>query len=66
MTVVIAGTLSSGRPAGDDRLTENVALSFSKVNIEYVPQKQDGEGGAAMTASWDIAANRPTAESMGL
>ena len=66
MTNISVKSLSTGGSTGDDRLTENVALSFSKVNLEYVPLKQGGVGSAAMTVGWDIAANRSTAESMGL
>ena len=34
-----------------ERLRENVAVSFNKVNSEYVPPMQDGVAGAAMIDS---------------
>lgn len=54
-------SLSTGGSTSDDRLTENVALSFSKVGVEYVPHNQDGKNGLAMTAGWDIDVNKQTA-----
>lgn len=56
-------SLSTGGLTSDERLTENVALSFSKVGVEYMPQNQDGKNGLAMTAGWDTADNKQTAKS---
>jgi type VI secretion system secreted protein Hcp len=41
-----------------DRISETVSLNFSKVKIEYVPQKEDGSGGPSITKGWDISANK--------
>jgi len=46
---------ASGR--GDDRVTENVTLNFSKVSLDYVPQDDKGAPGTAIPMTWDIAAN---------
>jgi type VI secretion system secreted protein Hcp len=34
-----------------------VTLNFAKFKYEYIPQKADGSGDPAKTATWDIAAN---------
>lgn len=57
MEDVIVSSVSTGGSGGEDRLTENVTLNFSKVNFDYVPQKEDGTGEAAKKAGWDIAEN---------
>src|SRR5215204_4702992 len=57
MTDVLITSVSTGGSGGEDRLTENVTLNFSKVNVEYVAQKQDGSGESPLPMGWDIAAN---------
>jgi len=57
MTDVMISSVSTGGSGGEDRLTENVTLNFSKVNVIYKPQKADGSGDADMTMGWDIAGN---------
>jgi len=42
---------------GDDRVTENVTLNFSKMSLDYVPQDNKGAPGTAIPMTWDIAAN---------
>jgi type VI secretion system secreted protein Hcp len=54
--ILVAG-YSTGGSGGEDRLTENVTLNFSKFKIEYTPQKADGTSEAAVEMKWDIAAN---------
>lgn len=54
---VLVTSVSTGGSGGEDRLTENVTLNFSKFKFEYLPQKADGSGDAAKTATWDIAQN---------
>jgi len=49
-----AGSVHSG---GEDRLTENVTLNFSKVSLDYVPQDDKGAPVTSIPMSWDIAAN---------
>lgn len=50
-------SVSTGGSGGEDRLTENVTLNFKKFKYNYVPQKADGTGDAAMTFAWDISKN---------
>jgi hypothetical protein len=40
---------------GEDRITENITLNFSAVQVDYTPQKKDGTAGATATATWNIA-----------
>ena len=60
MTDIMVTSVSTGGSGGEDRLTENVTLNFSKVEISYVPQKPDGSGDAEKKAGWDIAENKST------
>lgn len=57
MDDIIVTSLSTGGSGGEDRLTENLTLNFSKFKVEYTPQKADGSGEAAVEMKWDIAAN---------
>jgi type VI secretion system secreted protein Hcp len=54
----LISTISVGGSQGDERTTENVTLNFALFNIEYVPQKADGTGDAAVPAGWNIATNQ--------
>ena len=45
--------------SGAGFITENVALSFSKVELDCVQQKPDGTTGPAYSFKWDIKANKP-------
>jgi type VI secretion system secreted protein Hcp len=57
MDELIITSISTGGSGGEDRLTENVTLNFSKVHVDYVPQDEKGSPGTAIPMSWDIAAN---------
>jgi type VI secretion system secreted protein Hcp len=57
---ILVSHLSTGGSGGEDRLTENITLNFSKFKIEYSPQKADGSGEPAIECKWDIAANAPS------
>jgi len=57
MKEVIISSVSTGGSGGEDRLTENVALNFAEFKTEYVPQKADGTGDAAIEVAWNIAEN---------
>jgi len=50
-------SISTGGSGAEDRLTENVAINFAEVNVEYKPQTKEGSGGPACTMGWNIAAN---------
>jgi type VI secretion system secreted protein Hcp len=58
MDDIIVSSQSTGGSGGEDRLTENLTLNFSKFNLQYTPQKVDGTGEAAVECKWDIAANK--------
>jgi type VI secretion system secreted protein Hcp len=57
LTEVLVTSVSTGGSGGEDRLTENVTLNFSKVHVDYTPQDEKGAAGTAIPMSWDIAAN---------
>jgi type VI secretion system secreted protein Hcp len=58
MEDIIVSGIHSGGSGGEDRLTENVTLNFSKFKYEYTPQKADGSGDGTKETGWDIAANK--------
>jgi len=51
---IIITSVSIGGSGGDALVNENVSLSFAKVHFDYVPQKEDGSGGAPMPFGFDI------------
>jgi type VI secretion system secreted protein Hcp len=58
MKDVIVTSVSTGGSGGEDRLTENVTLNFSTVEVTYQAQKPDGsKDGGEVKYGWDIAAN---------
>ena len=57
LTEVLITSISTGGSGGEDRLTENVTLNFSKVHFDYTPQDDKGAAGTAIPMQWDIAAN---------
>ena len=58
LTEVIITSVSTGGSGGEDRLTENVTLNFSKFKFSYQPQKADGsKDGGTKDVTYDIAAN---------
>ncbi|HZO86018.1 MAG TPA: type VI secretion system tube protein Hcp [Verrucomicrobiae bacterium] len=56
---VIVTSYNTGGSAGGDLLTENIALNFSKVRVEYWQQRQDGSYVAIAPYGWDVKANVP-------
>ena len=54
---VMVTSYSTGGGSGEERLTENVVLNFSKVKLEYVTQSEKGGKGTPQAFAWDIAAN---------
>ena len=58
MQDVLITSVSTGGSGGEDRLTENVTLNFSKVKVEYKEQTAKGGGGGSANMGWDIAANK--------
>ena len=57
-TDVIVTSVSTGGSGGEDRLTENVSMTFSKVKVEYTKQNPDGTAGEKKFFTWDIALNK--------
>ncbi|OFX21931.1 MAG: Hcp1 family type VI secretion system effector [Anaeromyxobacter sp. RBG_16_69_14] len=57
MTEAIVSSINTGGSGSDDRLTETLGLNFANVEFEYVPQKPDGSGDAAIPITWNIAKN---------
>ena len=53
----LVSSISTGGSGGEDRLTENVSINFSTVEMEYKEQKEDGTGGSPKRFGWDIAGN---------
>ena len=55
---VLVTSVSTGGSGGEDRLTENIALNFAKVHVQYQPQKEDGtKDGGVLEMKWDVAQN---------
>jgi len=57
MEEVIVTSLSTGGSGGQDRLTENVTLNFSKVKFQYFKQNSKGAMEPTGEFSYDIAKN---------
>ena len=57
MDTVLISCVSTGASGGEDRLTENITLNFSKVSMDYVPQDDKGSAGTAIPMTWDISSN---------
>jgi len=57
MDTVFISSISTGGSGGEDRITENVTLNFSKVSLDYIPQDDKGAPGTAIPMTWDIATN---------
>jgi type VI secretion system secreted protein Hcp len=56
MSDILIANYSTG--GGGDEPIENIALNFSKVEMEYKPQNAKGQLEAAVTAGWDLKANK--------
>jgi type VI secretion system secreted protein Hcp len=55
---VTVSSYSTGGSEGEDRLRENITLKFSSLTGVYVPQREDGSPGAAISFDYEIARNR--------
>jgi type VI secretion system secreted protein Hcp len=51
-------SITTGGSGGQDRLTENVTLNFTRAKVEYTPQNAKGAGEPGIVAGWDIGANK--------
>lgn len=52
---VIITSTASGGSGGQDLLTENITLNFSKFSYSYTPQDQTGKAGTQIPITWNIA-----------
>jgi type VI secretion system secreted protein Hcp len=59
MEEVLISSLSTGGSGGEDQLTENISLNFSKIKFKYTPQAQEGAAEAENEPGWNIRANTP-------
>lgn len=57
MTAVLVTSLSIDVSSNDDALSEVMTLNFSKMQVDYTPQKEDGSGDAEITMNWNIEKN---------
>ena len=57
MEDIMVTSVSTGGSGGEDRLTENLSLNFSKFKVIYTEQTKDGSKGSAPEFAHDIAAN---------
>jgi type VI secretion system secreted protein Hcp len=57
LSEVLISSVKTGGSGGEDRLTENVALNFAKVKVDYVEQKADGTEGDKPTMTFSPAEN---------
>ncbi|MEA3084931.1 type VI secretion system tube protein Hcp [Paraburkholderia fungorum] len=58
MSDVIVTVVQPSGSSEDERMREQVHLSFAKVKQEYVVQNAQGGSGGAVTASYDIKGNK--------
>ena len=57
LTECMVTAVTTGGAGGEDRLTENVTLNFSKVHFEYKIQDEKGGGKDGGQYTWDVAGN---------
>jgi type VI secretion system secreted protein Hcp len=57
MSDVVVTSASASDSVGGDAM-ESVSVKFSKVDVEYKPQKADGSFGASVRFKYDIVANK--------
>jgi type VI secretion system secreted protein Hcp len=57
LTNIMVTNVATGGSGGEERLTENVTLNFSKVSMDYKVQGHKGSAEAGGTFSWDVAKN---------
>ena len=54
LTDVMVTSVSTGGSGGEDRLTENISLTYAQLQIDYVPTNPDGTAGTAIPFKWDV------------
>jgi type VI secretion system secreted protein Hcp len=58
MNDVLVTSVSHGGSGGDGNPSENVTLSFAKIDFQYKPQKADGSLDAGIHFKYDIKARK--------
>ena len=58
MTDVLVTSFQASGSQASDRPTESVSMAFAKVEFSYIPQKESGQAGGAITVGWDVKANQ--------
>ena len=54
MEDIVISSVATGGSGGEDRMTENCSLNFSKCSYKYTVQTDEGGEGATPTLEWDI------------
>jgi type VI secretion system secreted protein Hcp len=54
---VFVSSVNTGGSGGEDRLTENITLSYGKFSFKYTEQDEKGAKGKDHPFKWDIKAN---------
>jgi type VI secretion system secreted protein Hcp len=57
MKDALISSVRTGGSGREEQLTETLGINFANVEFEYVPQKADGSGDAAIPMTWNIAKN---------
>jgi type VI secretion system secreted protein Hcp len=58
-TDVVVSSYQTGGSAGDVIPMDSISLAFSRVEMEYRPQKADGSLDTPIPAGWDLQQNKP-------
>ena len=56
--VLVSSYQTGGMGGGDDQPVDQVSLNFSKIEVEYRPQKPDGSLGTSERFGYDLKANK--------
>ena len=59
MEEVMVTSVSTGGSGGEDRLTENVTLNFSRASVIYKEQNEAGDDIPEKAMGWNIKTNEP-------
>ncbi len=56
--VLVTSYQTGGSVEADVVPMDQVSLNFSKIQVEYTEQKQDGSAGGTVSAGWDVKTNK--------
>src|SRR5215210_4691632 len=57
-TDLLVSSYQTGGSEGGDVPVDQVSFNFSKIEVQYKPQSPTGQLGAAVSAGWDVKANK--------